>query len=470
VIAWGTVVWGTALGAVIGWLLARRVGRRLDPPPPPRKPQVPHSSDPPELSWLAQAHGALGIWLRRGERGLVQGVADPGVPAPLLRAVEGRLSNLSTPGGRTDVERLEEGALAFAASDDLQAAMLLPPKAPTSQAVRDLEVLLASVRTRGQLEAAVTRNPSQQERLVSVAVRLALEIERRLEAEVAIAVRQPRGAQVIATSVRADPHLQRIVAVPGSAVDLAVRGEVRGIVMAYDPLGVLPPDRRARERQAWVMPVAAADHPPVGAVVVWLPGKGALTSNARLELERTVGGTAARLEEAVSRQELSQQAVRDPLTGLLNRRGLTEAMGRIDVDQGSLVVLDLDHFKSLNDTLGHPAGDAALQSVAAVIADVVRETDTPARVGGEEFAIWIPGGSMAEGLAVAERLRAQVAAMGWGWQGREWSLTASLGVASWPETTRSRDNLMAQADSALYSAKTGGRNRVEQARLAPAGE
>lgn len=464
-IVWGTVLWGTAFGAVVGWLIARHFGRRLDPPPPPPKPQPPPSSEPPELAWIARSNGALGIWLRRGERGAIQAAFDPGVPQALLRAIEGRLAGLATPGGRTDVERLEEGSLTFAASDDMQAAMLLPSKAPTAQAIRDLEILLSLIRTRSQLEAAVGRSATQQERLASIAVRLALDVERRLDAEVAVVIRQPRGAQVVATSVRADPHLQRLVAVPGSAVDLAVRGEIRGVVMAYDPLGVLPPDRRLRERQGWVMPISVADHPPVGAVVVWLPGKGELPAALKVELERAVAGTATRLDEAVSRQELSEQAVRDPLTRLRNRRGMAEAMGRVEVDHGALVVIDLDHFKALNDTLGHPAGDAALQTIAGVIEDIVREGDTPARVGGEEFAIWIPGGSMAEGAAVAERLRAEIAALEWSWQGRTWPLTASLGVASWPETTRSRENLMAQADSALYAAKSGGRNRVERAKI-----
>lgn len=466
-ISWGTLLWGTVLGAVVGWLIARYFGKRLDPPPPPRRPEPPPHSDPPELAWIARSHGALGIWLRRGDRGGVQAAVDPALPDAVVRVVEGRLAGLATPGGRTDVERLEEGVLTFTASDDLQAAMLLPPKVPTAGPVRDLELLLALLRTRGQLEAAVSRAPTQQERVASIAVRLALDIELRLDAEVAVAIRQSRGAQVIATSVRADPHLLRLLAVPGSAVDLAVRGEVRGVVMAYDPLGVLPPDRRRRERQGWVVPVGVAEHPPVGAVIVWLPGRETLSPTLRVEMERAIAASAARLDEAVSRQELSEQAMRDPLTGLRNRRGMTEAMARVDVDHGALVVLDLDHFKSLNDTLGHPAGDAALQTVAGVLEDVVREGDTPARVGGEEFAIWLPSGSLAEGVAVAERLREQVANLGWAWEGRSWVLTASLGVASWPETTRSRDNLMAQADAALYAAKSGGRNRVERARSGP---
>jgi diguanylate cyclase (GGDEF)-like protein len=165
----------------------------------------------------------------------------------------------------------------------------------------------------------------------------------------------------------------------------------------------------------------------------------------------------------MQRLELADQAVRDPLTGLRNRRGMTEAMGAVETERGTLVCFDLDRFKSLNDTLGHPAGDAALQCVARILEEIVRDGDTAARVGGEEFAVWLPEAMFDEGLAVAERIRSRIETAHWSWQGRSWPMTASFGVASWPETTRHRDNLLAQADAALYLAKSNGRNRVEKA-------
>jgi diguanylate cyclase (GGDEF)-like protein len=87
--------------------------------------------------------------------------------------------------------------------------------------------------------------------------------------------------------------------------------------------------------------------------------------------------------------------------------------------------------------------------------------DTAARVGGEEFLLWLPGTSLEEGMRVAERIRVRLATTAWDWQGRAWPLSASFGVAGWPETTRSRENLAAQADAALYAAKRAGRDRVE---------
>ena len=463
---WTPVVLAVAFGVVVGWVLARLFSEKVAAPPaaPPRL-QLPVSSNPPELAFVGRANGALGVWLRRSERGGTVEVVDPSVPEPIRRAITSRLGGLATPGGRSDVERLEEGTLVFAAADDLQVAMLLPLKQPTTQPVRDLEQILGMVRTRTMLELASSKSASAQETLHSISIRLALELEGLLDAEVAVAIRRPRGAQVVGTSVRADPHLARLIAIPGSAVDLVTRGEVRGMVMAYDPLGVLPPDRRLRERRAFVLPISAQneDEDIVGAVVVWPPSGGEPTGPARAELEAVVRRAGPRFQDAISRMDLAEQAIRDPLTRLRNRRGLEEAMGTVGVEIGTLVLVDLDRFKSLNDTLGHPAGDAALQLVAGVIEDAVREGDIAARFGGEEFALWLPGATLNEGLAVAERVRSQIQGLDWEWQGRPWPLAASVGVASWPETTKSRDNLIAQADAALYRAKSGGRNRVEKA-------
>ncbi|MBS1240739.1 MAG: putative signaling domain protein [Gemmatimonadetes bacterium] len=464
---WTLAALGLGFGTVLGWIIGRVFSVKVAPPPaPPARPQLPVSSDPPELALVGRANGAMGIWLRRSDRGGTVELVDPAVSDPVRRVITSRLGGLATPGGRSDVERLEEGSLVFAAADDLQVAMLIPLRQPTTQPLRDLEQILGMMRTRAMLELASSKSATAQETLNSIAIRLALELERMLDAEVAVAIRRPRGAQVVGISIRADPHLARLIAIPGSAVDLVARGEVEGMVMAYDPLGVLTPDRRLRERRAFVLPISAQNDETLGAVVVWPPSGGEPAGPTRAELEAAVRRAAPRFEDAVNRLELAEQAIRDPLTRLRNRRGLEEAMGTIGVETGAVVLVDLDRFKSLNDTLGHLAGDAALELVAGVIEDAVREGDTAARIGGEEFALWLPGASLKEGLAVAERVRSQIEALEWEWQGRPWPLAASLGVAAWPETTRSRDNLVSQADAALYQAKTGGRNRVEKASLA----
>jgi diguanylate cyclase (GGDEF)-like protein len=462
---WPLLLLGAGAGGVTGWVSGRLYARRFRPPSTRPTPAQLVASDPPELAWITRANAARGIWLRRSGRGHVsEFVPDPHVEPGLRDAILARLSANGGRMGRTDVERVEEGVLAFAAAEDLQAAILLPDRQPAAQAQRDLELLIGLIRTRETLEEAVSPQSGGDETVRGLALRLALDVERALHAEVAVVVRRNRGAQVIATSPRADPHYHRILAVPGSAVDRAVQGPVTGIAMAYDPFGVLPSDRRLRERRAYVLPICNREGEASAALVVWPQGGVEPVGPAKAEVDRLLHRVGPRLGDALERDELAQRAIRDPLTRLHNRGGLQAAMARVEPRGGALIVVDLDHFKSLNDTLGHPAGDAALEAVAAILEDAVRGgADTAARIGGEEFAVWLPDTGLGRARTVAERLRASVEGLGWSWQGREWPLTASVGVAGWPETTRSRENLFAQADAALYRAKAGGRNRVEVA-------
>jgi diguanylate cyclase (GGDEF)-like protein len=153
----------------------------------------------------------------------------------------------------------------------------------------------------------------------------------------------------------------------------------------------------------------------------------------------------------------------DELTGLWNRRALDRTM---QVDQSAecaLLLVDLDHFKKLNDSLGHAAGDAALRHVARILRSTLREQDLAARVGGEEFALWLPNTSIERAREVAERVRQGVAAAKLYWAGAELSIACSVGVAAKPATVGQTANLYTAADAALYRAKEGGRNRVEVA-------
>ena len=114
-------------------------------------------------------------------------------------------------------------------------------------------------------------------------------------------------------------------------------------------------------------------------------------------------------------------------------------------------------------TLGHAAGDAALRHVARILEGAVRDKDLVARIGGEEFAIWMPHAPLESGLEVAARIRATVESGAWRWGGEEYPLTISCGVASYPDTVTQVENLRSTADAALYRAKQSGRNRVEKA-------
>ncbi len=160
-------------------------------------------------------------------------------------------------------------------------------------------------------------------------------------------------------------------------------------------------------------------------------------------------------------------ALIDPLTGLYNQRYLMRDLAaRLAPGRDAtvaLVMIDVDHFKTVNDRWGHPVGDRALRLVAEALRGRVRLADSVARYGGEEFAVVMPGASLAEAQTAAERLRAAVETMGFMPDGvTPYPLTISLGVATHP-AGGSAEQLIAAADGALYEAKRGGRNRVETA-------
>jgi diguanylate cyclase (GGDEF)-like protein len=130
----------------------------------------------------------------------------------------------------------------------------------------------------------------------------------------------------------------------------------------------------------------------------------------------------------------------------------------------SLLILDVDHFKRVNDTHGHPTGDLVLQKVAEIAGREVRNMDILCRYGGEEFAVILPSCPQGEALQVAERVRKRIEVTPAGPGGPPVQVTVSAGVATFPQPFSSLTGLMKAADEALYSAKTRGRNRVESAR------
>jgi diguanylate cyclase (GGDEF)-like protein len=163
-----------------------------------------------------------------------------------------------------------------------------------------------------------------------------------------------------------------------------------------------------------------------------------------------------------------EAALLDPLTGVLNRRGFEAEAERIllraarDGSPTALLMLDLDHFKAVNDNWGHLVGDVALQSVAKTVAEELRGGDVIGRLGGEEFAIALAGNRTDQAAVLAERMRRAVAALAIRHGECLVELTVSIGVAAHRGVT-SLDKLMAHADAALYRAKAAGRNRVELA-------
>ena len=158
-------------------------------------------------------------------------------------------------------------------------------------------------------------------------------------------------------------------------------------------------------------------------------------------------------------QKLQDDVKTDPLTKLGNRRSLEAALQKLKASSQifSVVSIDIDHFKKVNDTFGHDAGDIVLRDLAKQMKSVSRTDDLPCRVGGEEFLIVLPRTSETTAVQVAERLRKQVEAAVFEGVGH---ITISLGVASWPNSSSDIPTVIKYADEMLYKAKREGRNRV----------
>jgi diguanylate cyclase (GGDEF)-like protein/PAS domain S-box-containing protein len=165
-------------------------------------------------------------------------------------------------------------------------------------------------------------------------------------------------------------------------------------------------------------------------------------------------------------EKLSEEVLRDSLTGLYNRRYLEETLVRELSRAGrenrplSLVMMDIDHFKRLNDTHGHQAGDLVLRELGVLLRGRMRGEDIACRFGGEEFVAILPGASLAAAEQRAEEWRIAFQAMRLPYEGKYLHATLSLGLANFPKHGISADELLFQADSALYMAKRAGRNRV----------
>lgn len=426
----------------------------------------------PALRWLALARRALGVWVSApvgGEATAVrwQRVLPGGrLSADVVTAVEERLAALRAQAA-SGAERLEAGTLLYASASGIIAGLVLPTDSPPEtlrDGSDDLVALLDGLARRPIFDLTHSEEEGGPvESLGSIGLRLAYQLERVLNAEVIVAVELQGHVRVIGTSGRADRRLLDSFAQPGSPIFQVARGEVASLTSIADPLGGIVHDRRNHFTPAIIYPIRHSEE-TVGAVAFWTDDDGAPIGPVIAEAQESLRNAGPRIIRARRLEELGAAALTDPLTGLKNRRGLQQSMGRHGQAAGTLIYADFDKFKLLNDTLGHHAGDAALVHFSRLVHDLIRGGDTAARIGGEEFAVWLPGASLVYGAKVADRIRIKLGTIPWDWQGRSWPLSASFGVAAHPDTSRSQDNLPAQADAALMEAKRQGRNRVETAK------
>lgn len=219
-------------------------------------------------------------------------------------------------------------------------------------------------------------------------------------------------------------------------------------------------------RSVKVFPIFHRDQ-PLGALIV-----GSTTDPRRLSrdvegtLEGVVAQAAVSLANARMYERMERMATRDGLTGLVNHRRFQELLGAA-IERArrhelpvSVVFADADHFKTINDTFGHPVGDEVLRRIASALSEEARRSDVVARYGGEEFVMLLEGTDAAGAAELAERARQRIEALEIGGDFGRLRVTVSLGICAFPALASDREDLLARADRALYEAKRRGRNRV----------
>ena len=467
---WGLIAAGGGLALALGWTIRWRPGRlRRRGPPPLGLGEV--------LDLLRQAYGASGAWSVGAADNSIEVLGNPDMDHEQRRR-GAALVQLASVDGRLHVVRDPEATF-VAVGDFPYAAGLALDGEGHAEALTDgiaaaLRRFVAGARLaeeqsgipRARIAAArfsrLVAGAQTLEGIARAAVELGVQMTHRGVALVVAGADHPR---IVAVAGATDRRLAGAELALDSAVARAITAGIpvttRG---TEDVFGTGVPERRRSERAGTAYPLLDGSI-VVGAFV--LLGPPLDPDSPMLEdISPLLADLGPRIAAARAVHDAERRAVVDPLTGLRNRREFEHTLstwGRGSGGQATLIYVDLDHFKKLNDTLGHPAGDAALKHVARLLEAAVRDGDLVARIGGEEFAVWLPHTGLREGLEVAERIRRSVAEKPLTWSGSVYPLTTSCGIAACPELVGDAANLPAAADAALYRAKQAGRNRVEKA-------
>jgi len=214
-------------------------------------------------------------------------------------------------------------------------------------------------------------------------------------------------------------------------------------------------------------PLITAENAVLGTLALWHPQASGLPEPYH-QIGRAIAQHLALTLQRLQRiEELQQQSIRDPLTGLFNRRYLAETLPHLlqRAERGqqplSIILLDIDHFKQVNDRFGHAAGDQVLRDTSLFLKGFIRGTDIACRYGGEEFILILPDAPLKIASERAERIRQGLHYISMSYAGQSLgSITLSAGVATFPNHGDTPDRLIAAADQALYQSKLEGRDRV----------
>ena len=469
---WRGTAW-TLLAALGGFAVAFGLGVR-------RTPRTRALDFPHTLDLVRRAHDGLAAWAVGFAEGPIE-VVGAGARSSHRGSAIVQLASVD---GRAHIVREPEGTYVAVGDFPYGAGLLLAGDVAaggTEAAVAELRRVVAGMRV-AELAVPVSQGPRVARQLALVAsgartlegvARAGADLAQQLTRRGAVVVLAGGGGrsgegQVLALSGGVDARLAGLALKPEAPVVRAIETGVPVVTQrGEDVFGPGVPDRRREERGGSAYPLVDG-RVVIGALVVMGPPLEADAAPAE-ELARLVVELGPRLAAAKAVHDAEQQAIRDPLTGLCNRREFERALaqyhgeGSRPAPPATLIYVDLDNFKRLNDSLGHAAGDAALKHVSYLLEAAVRDGDLVARIGGEEFAVWLPRTALKPGMEVAERIRESIAGSTWMWRSSPYVLTTSCGVAGYPEPIGDLANLQASADAALYRAKQGGRNRVEKA-------
>jgi diguanylate cyclase (GGDEF)-like protein len=461
------------LAFVVGGLVVYFWRPKLSPQSAERHVEIQHGDLPLLLDLLRRAHGAAVACLTYSDLDPVWSKTKSGPSVEVLNKAVA-VARLALGDGRDHV--LSEGETIVAAGDGRQVGAALVFYAAeidtnVSEAVSadlrrvfaDLGAALSRTSERDQAERSLPEwlvgGPESVEGISFQLCEAAMDVSGRSNALV-LRDAATQVASVIAVSGGTDRRLLGANVSATAAVGRACMSDVPIVGENSEQLfGALRADRRRQDTGGVAFPLWDGRE-CIGALTVFGDNV-TLDPEVRDKIQWLVKNAGPRLGRAAALKSAESRAMTDELTGLPNRRALERAMHDFSGGPCSLLCIDLDHFKALNDGFGHAAGDAALRHVAAIFKSALRGGDVPARIGGEEFALWLPGASLEKALDVANRVRDAVRGSVLEYAGNDIGITCSIGVASIPESVSQVDNLLGAGDKAMYRAKEAGRDRIE---------
>jgi len=275
-----------------------------------------------------------------------------------------------------------------------------------------------------------------------------------------------KGAEFEIFHETADSQLDtRVLSLKGSLLDMAVKNR-RPVYISdvKDYRSPVMPFKTDNVKSAFILPLFY-ERDLLGILILLSDRTRAFSTHQRNLLEVLVNQASTSMANAKFHAEIERLAVTDGLTGLFNHRHFQEKLtGELQrrerfPESLSLLIIDIDYFKKINDTYGHPMGDAVLKTVAGIIGKTVRNIDISARYGGEEFAVILLGTEAKGAQNMAERLRKVIMNETFTADGDTFNITVSIGISTYADGVKRKEELVERADKALYHAKQTGRNR-----------